>query len=214
MLLTATASLVFLHYQANGPTFESRPIPIEKLARWSLLCFGAYFLIPAVLTRFVLGIRLSEFGLSVRGIARHLPLYAALYLGVLPLVWFASRQPEFLNTYPFADSARDGLSELLIWELLYGLQFFSLEFFFRGFMVFGLEKRFGVSAVIVMTVPYCMIHFQKPMPEATGAIFAGLILGVVALRTRSIFGGVIIHWAVAITMDVLAIMQTGGFRGN
>ena len=81
-------------------------------------------------------------------------------------------------------------------------------------MVFGLEKRFGISAVVVMTVPYCMLHFHKPMLESVGAIFAGLILGVVALRTRSIFGGVIIHWAVAITMDVMAIMQTGGFRGD
>jgi len=211
VLLTATISLVFLEYFAIRPTFAYRPIPIEKLARWSLLSFGAYFLIPAVLTRFVLGHRLSEFGLSFRGIRRHLPLYLFLYLCVLPLVWLASRQPEFLLTYPFADSAREGLRELLIWELLYGLQFFSLEFFFRGFMVFGLEKKFGLSAVVVMTVPYCMLHFHKPMPESIGAIFAGLILGVVALRTRSIFGGVMIHWAVAITMDVMAITQSGGF---
>jgi len=209
-----TISLVFLEYAAIRPTFASRPIPIERLAKWSLLSFGAYFVIPAILTRFVLGRRLSEFGLSFRGVARHLPLYAFLYLCVLPLVWVASRQPEFLLTYPFADSAREGLSDLLIWELLYGLQFFSLEFFFRGFMVFGLEKRFGISAVFVMVVPYCMLHFHKPMPESVGAIFAGLVLGVVALRTRSIFGGVIIHWAVAITMDVMAIMQGGGFGGD
>jgi hypothetical protein len=37
---------------------------------------------------------------------------------------------------------------------------------------------------------------------------------VVALRTRSIFGGVIIHWAVAITMDVMSILQSGGFAGD
>jgi membrane protease YdiL (CAAX protease family) len=214
VLLTATLALVFLEYYAIRPTFAERPIPIEKLARWSLLSFGAYFLIPAILTRFVLGIRLRDFGLSFRGVGRHLPLYLFLYLCVLPLVWMASRQPEFLNTYPFADSARKGLSDLVVWQLLYGLQFFSLEFFFRGFMVFGLEKRFGISAVVVMTVPYCMLHFHKPMLESLGAIFAGLILGVVALRTRSVLGGVIIHWAVAITMDVMAIIQTGGFRGD
>ena len=40
-------------------------------------------------------------------------------------------------------------------------------------------------SIVVMTVPYTMIHFGKPMPEAIGAIFAGLILGYMALRSRS-----------------------------
>jgi membrane protease YdiL (CAAX protease family) len=56
-----------------------------------------------------------------------------------------------------------------------------------------------------MIVPYCMIHFQKPMAETFGAIIAGLVLGTLAMRTRSIWGGVAIHAAVALTMDVLAL---------
>ena len=156
--------------------------------------------------------RLRDFGLSFSGVARHMPLYLLLYLLVLPFIFFASRDPAFLRTYPFADSARDGALLFLYWELLYGLQFFALEFFFRGFMIFGLEERFGRNAIFVMVVPYCMLHFHKPMLEAAGAIVAGLVLGALALRTRSILGGVIIHWAVAVTMDVLAIIGRGGFR--
>ena len=49
-----------------------------------------------------------------------------------------------------------------------------------------------------MIVPYCMIHYGKPMPETLGAIVAGLILGTLAMRTRSIWGGVLIHIGVAI----------------
>lgn len=154
---------------------------------------------------------LQDFGLTLKGFRKHLPLYVFLYLGVLPLVWFASRQPEFLHTYPFCGDARNGLTDLLVWELYYGLQFFALEFFFRGFILFGLNEKYGASAIVIMTVPYCMLHFQKPMLESLGAIFAGLILGVVALRTRSIMGGVMIHWAVAISMDVFAILGSGGF---
>ena len=37
------------------------------------------------------------------------------------------------------------------------------------------------------------------------AIGAGLILGTLAMRTRSIWGGVLIHVGVAMTMDVLAL---------
>ena len=35
-----------------------------------------------------------------------------------------------------------------------------------------------------MIVPYCMIHYGKPLPETLGAIGAGLILGTLAMRTQ------------------------------
>jgi membrane protease YdiL (CAAX protease family) len=50
-----------------------------------------------------------------------------------------------------------------------------------------------------------MIHYGKPLPETMGAIGAGLLLGTLAMRTRSIWGGVLIHVGVATTMDVLAL---------
>src|SRR5690606_8230997 len=81
----------------------------------------------------------------------------------------------------------------------------SLEFFFRGFMLKALAPRLGSSAIFVMVVPYCMIHFGKAMPETLGAIVAGLVLGTLAMRTRSIWGGVLLHIAVALTMDLLAV---------
>ena len=210
--MTTALSLLVLEYAAIRPVFRRRPILTEDLAYWSFLCFVAYLAVPALLTRFVLKERLRDFGLTFRGFGTHLPLYALLFLLVLPLVYLASRDPSFRHTYPFAAEARNGFTDLLKWELIYGLQFLSLEFFFRGFLIFGLEKRFGANAIFVMAVPYCMIHFHKPWPEALGAIGAGLILGALALRTRPVLGGVLIHWAVAISMDVLAILGSGGFR--
>jgi uncharacterized protein len=56
-------------------------------------------------------------------------------------------------------------------------------------------------------VPYCMIHFSKPLPEALGAIVAGVVLGTLSLRTGSILGGAMLHVAVAVTMDVLALAR-------
>ena len=81
------------------------------------------------------------------------------------------------------------MAELLRWECSYGLQFIGLEFFFRGFMVHGTRHRFGFYAVFVMMVPYCMIHYQKPMPETFGAIVAGIVLGFMSLKMRSISDG-------------------------
>jgi membrane protease YdiL (CAAX protease family) len=54
-----------------------------------------------------------------------------------------------------------------------------------------------------------MIHFSKPLAECLGSILAGIALGTVALRTGSIWGGVLVHCLVAWSMDLLALYRTG-----
>ena len=61
-----------------------------------------------------------------------------------------------------------------------------------------------------MTVPYCMIHFGKPMPETFGAIGAGVVLGFMSLKTRSIWLGAMLHVAVAWSMDAAALWRDCG----
>ena len=97
---------------------------------------------------------------------------------------------------------------------MYAASFLALEFFFRGFILFSLKRVMGSYAIFVMIVPYCMIHFHKPVAEVVGAIFAGIVLGTLAMATRSIWFGVLIHISVAVSMDLLAIMHTTGFPGH
>ena len=47
--------------------------------------------------------------------------------------------------------------------------------------------------------------------ETLGALVAGTILGYLALRTRSIWPGVLLHGGIALTMDVLAMWQKGAW---
>jgi membrane protease YdiL (CAAX protease family) len=99
--------------------------------------------------------------------------------------------------------------DLLVWESLYAGQFVALEFFFRGFLVGGLSRSIGIFSIPVAVIPYMMIHFTKPWPEALASIVAGLVLGTLAWRTKSIWGGVCIHCAVAVSMDLLALSHKG-----
>jgi len=50
-----------------------------------------------------------------------------------------------------------------------------------------------------------MIHFGKPLPETIGAIFAGIVLGSMSLKSNSIWLGVLLHFSVAISMDFFAV---------
>ena len=182
-------------------------------AWWTFGTFLLWVMIPLGLSRLA-GTQPSELGLSPRGFFGKAWLYGVLLLVMLPGVYWASTQDGFLRTYPFLKHQHcanwSWLVLLLFWAM-YALQFVSVEFFFRGFMCFSLEKKFGLSAIGVMVVPYCMIHFHKPLPEALGAIGAGFVLGWLALKTRSIWGGVCLHIAVALSMDLLALWRGGNF---
>lgn len=95
----------------------------------------------------------------------------------------------------------------LLFELAYGSSFFSVELFFRGFLILALSRFLGKDVVYPMVYAYCILHFGKPMGETISSIFGGYILGVIALESRNIWGGVLIHAGIAILMDIAALMQ-------
>lgn len=180
---------------------------------WAWFSSLTYILPPMLFGWWAYGDRPSDYGFTLKGARKHLGVYLGLFLMVAPLVLVASGNAEFLKRYPFYAKAGSSWTELIVWELSYGFQFVALEYFFRGFMIFPLARRMGASAIFVMMVPYTMIHFSKPFPETCGAILAGIALGTLALRTRSVVGGVLIHLAVAWSMDLLALWRKGALAG-
>jgi membrane protease YdiL (CAAX protease family) len=213
VLVTVAISLTLQEYIGDRGFFEDHFKPDKGDMYWELKGFAwwagwrvfGYVVIPSLVLLVTPGERIRDQHVSPKGFFKHLWIYVVLFLCVLPAVLFASTTPSFRHTYPFYRLANRSASDLWMWEALYAAQFVSLEFFFRGFILNGLRRACGSNAIFIMIVPYCMIHFQKPMPETLGAIGAGLILGTLAMRTRSIWGGVLIHIGVAMTMDVLAL---------
>jgi len=96
----------------------------------------------------------------------------------------------------------------LFYELSYGLDFLSIELLFRGLLVIGLVRYAGQHAILPMAAFYCTIHFGKPLGECASAFFGGLILGVIAARTRTVLGGLIVHLGLA------WMMELGGWIGG
>lgn len=171
-------------------------------AAWRVL---GYLLIPALVVLFVFREKLRDYGLGLNQAFGHWRLYLLCLLIVTGCVLFASTQESFLLYYPFYSLAGRSWFDLLLWEGLYLLQFFSLEFFFRGFFLRGCKAQMGSHAIFAMIVPYCMIHFSKPFIEVLAAIIAGLVLGTLAMRTKSIWLGFLLHCVVALGMDLASL---------
>ena len=183
---------------------------MAPFVHWGVASIVLRVLIPFALILFVFREPLANYGWKWRGTLPHLPLYAGLYVLMVPVIIWASTQASFQQKYPFYRSAAEGGAPFWGYELLYGAQFMGVEFFFRGFLTFALFKRFGYNALLIMAIPYVMVHFNKPLPETFGALGAALILGSLALRAGSCVPGIFLHWAVGMTMDVLAIGKALG----
>jgi membrane protease YdiL (CAAX protease family) len=212
ILATCALSLTLQEYIGGNASYV-RYFPNDGSRYWELWGFVwwsgwrviGYVIIPMIVIAALPGERIRDYHVSVRGFFKHAWIYLVMFALILPIVIQASTTKSFRHTYPFYRMANRSQFDLWTWQALYAAQFLSLEFFFRGFLLQGLRRAMGSNAIFVMIVPYCMIHYGKPLPETLGAIGAGVILGTLAMRTRSIWGGVLIHVGVATTMDVLAL---------
>ncbi len=140
--------------------------------------------------------------------------YLLMLLIMVPLITIASTQPDFLAVYPKAKSLNkvpmNGMAggwRYLLFELCYGFDFVSIEFFFRGFLILSLMRICGLHCIIPVACFYCAIHLNKPMAEAISSFFGGTLLGIIAYNTRSVWGGLIVHLGIAWMMEI------GGWLG-
>ncbi len=232
ILLVVPLCLIFIHYFSDvgwlawfldslgmtevaanfrGVFSGAQPRDLPPLLWWAGASVGGYVLIPTLLISLVWRQPLADYGIRWTADWRTLRPYLAFVVFMIPVVWIASSTEQFQEKYPFLlmTPGESIWSRWLVWECAYFVQFFALEFFFRGFMVLGLKPRFGWLAIPIMVVPYCMIHFAKPMPEAVAAIVAGIALGHLALKSGTVFWGALLHCAIAMSFDLTVLLHRG-----
>jgi hypothetical protein len=136
--------------------------------------------------------------------------YFYMLLIMLPIMIAASFHPSFQRQYPMykISDAHEILQipewvTVVIYEFVYGFDFVTVEFLFRGFFVIGMMPLLGRHAVLAMATTYCFLHYGKPPGEAISSVFGGYLLGVVAYETKSVWGGVIVHVGIAWMMELI-----------
>ena len=97
--------------------------------------------LPIIVIKIVLREKLKDFGLNFKKQGKYLLVFLILYLFMLPFLIISSFSPAFKNNYPFYEYASRSLFDFIFYEAWYMFQFFTLEFFFRGFILHALKKR-------------------------------------------------------------------------
>jgi membrane protease YdiL (CAAX protease family) len=172
----------------------------------TVLWRSLFYLVLPLLSLILLRMSPVEVGFRLTKPGRWLRDVGLLYLVMLPLVYLASRQAGFQRAYPFFAFERLNAGSLLLGFGIRAVGMFTWEFLCRGYLLFAFERRVGgAAAIAIQTIPFAVMHVGKPGPEAIGAIIAGIVLGIIALRNRSFIPGTILHWSVAETLDLFAI---------
>ena len=212
ILLSAPVLLTIYRYHGYPGTFDpfiNFDFPEDQVIRINqfIIFFILTFIIPALYIKLAMKQKLTDFGLGAGDIKTGLVSLILIPLIVLPSIYFGAKMPELQTEYPLAKSLLHDQSTLLVYELAYLIFYYiAWEFFFRGFILFGLKDKFGaVNAILIQTISSCLVHIDKPEGEIIGSIIAGIILGIIALRTRSIWYVVILHAAIGILTDLFII---------
>jgi len=158
---------------------------------------------------------LQFYGLTFRKIP--FPTYVILLLIVVPLIFAASFLPDFIDYYPvYKRCGGYGFASFMNWqewvsavvfEFFYAMDFISVELFFRGFLVIGLVRFMGKDVILPMAATYAILHFGKPVGETISSVFGGYVLGIIALYSRNIWGGIFVHVGVALLMETFAFIR-------
>lgn len=156
--------------------------------------------------------RFGLFGLKRSG--KYLRVYALIYVLLMPMFLMVSFTPQFLSFYPimhidFYDGALGWERWQLIglFETFYINDYIGVEGMFRGALVIGMARWLGCRAVLPMALAYMCIHLGKPDLELCSSVIGGYILGILAWRTRHLWGGIIIHLGIALFFEVVGITR-------
>ncbi len=166
-----------------------------------LMTFALLGVVPLLLTRPILGSSPARLGLGA-GRWRTSLLFAVIGVPLAVLVAYGSRGSEALAAvYPLGSPSL-APSSFLPHVVGYLLYYIGFEYFFRGFMLLGLEDRLGPKAANALQAGIVTLaHLGKPPIELLAAYPASLLFGWMTLRTRAIWAAVAVHWAVGVALD-------------
>jgi len=173
----------------------------------ALYAFLASFIllgwVPGLIIKFVFREPFSAYGAQLGDLRFGMKSFLLLAPVLIALSYLSSRTEPFLLEYPLYKGASSSFSMFAVYSLSYLVFYLGWEFFFRGYLQFGLQGAMGGwNAILVQTLASCLVHIGKPHAEIYGSILAGIVWGAMAWRGHSLLFVILLHWLLGVSLDV------------
>ncbi len=180
---------------------------VYEFIYWFAGDFITFFICGLLIIKLFFRENLKDYGVNFGSFSLGIKISLISIAVMSVVIWFVSASNSFSESYPLLERSKYDWGVFLIFQAFLLLFLFAWEFFWRGFMLFGLKKEFGYYAVLLQMIPFVILHNGKPFLETFGAIGGAIALGIIAYRTGSFLYGVIIHYAVYFMLDFLSILR-------
>lgn len=227
-VLLGSVVLVFVHVEIGSKrVFRDLVQPHLDISAWGfdalgLMSWGWWFgwqgilgfVVPVAVLMLVFKRKPSQIGLGL-GDWKLATLLGGLYVPLVAIgTWVLSDTDAFLGKYPHFDPAAQRWDFFLIYHALFLFYWMGWEYLWRGFVLFGSARALGFYAIIAQTVPFALLHIDKPLAEAFLSILGGVALGALVWRCRSFWIAVPLHSAQMLLLDLwCSLRQRTGARG-
>jgi uncharacterized protein len=162
--------------------------------------FILFLLVPLAVIAFVFRESPAAFGFRLGNWRSGLLITLGTCAVLTPLIWLAIHLDGSLRTY--YQGMYDGS---MVWPVI--LDLFGWEFLFRGWLLFGYARQYGMNAIWLQAVPFALSHITKPELETLTTIFGGFGFGWLSWKTGSFLYAFLIHWYV---MTFTIVTASGG----
>jgi membrane protease YdiL (CAAX protease family) len=148
-----------------------------------------YLIVPLIVILFVFRENPKDYGFQLGDWKAGLIITLGAIVIMAPIIYWLGRGDASMQKYyaPYING------EIPL-PLFTFLELFGWEFIFRGWILFGYERKFGPEALWLQAVPFAIAHIGKPEIETLSTIFGGFAFGWIAWRTRSFLYPFLIHW--------------------
>ena len=178
------------------------PVEIGAAIYQFVGCFLLMGVVPVLIVKLGFRERLRDYGVSLKG-GRIALCTFLLFTPIFVLAaWWSSDDPVILQKFPINPRAGESSAMFAMHAATYLLFYLGWEFYFRGFMLFGLRQSLGdANAVLIQTLASALLHIGSPASETFGAILVGLLWGMLAIKTRSLLSGLGQHYVLGVSLD-------------
>ena len=189
----------------------------------SLMSFMEYYLINdigllviPIIAIIIFRQNLSDYGLQMCN-RKH--VYVALIVGLLffPIVLITAKSSDFQSYYISSMRQSGAITDsppeisafgLMRHQVVLVTYMFAWEWFFRGYLLNTVKRASNPTiGILVQALLFTIMHFGKPTIEVLSSFFGAVILGMWALRSRSMFPCFVVHASLTVLNDVAVLIQ-------
>ncbi len=158
-----------------------------------------YGILPLAVSGLMLRKSPFEMGLGLGKIRFWFPLSCLYLLFAIPLVYLGASSHGMKTYYATRNF------DIITYMLNTAVYMLGWEFFFRGYLLFGLREKFKEGSILIQMIPFTILHFGKPEIEVISCIISGTVWGYICYRGNSFWPAVLMHLSVNFFNKLLVV---------